>query len=117
MGTAGQTIGRSVLIRLWTVICKDLAQVLDAFIPNVAQAAHPDIFTRLNTFRTQTLPSFDPTTKKDDESPEETSYVNTLIGLENFQVPLVPTVNSRAGLYIYVNAAVSFVGWGWSTKC
>ena len=61
---------------------------------------------RLETFRTQTLPSFEPAEKKDGEMAEMASYMDSLIGSESFQIPLVPTVNSRAGLYIYLNAAV-----------
>ena len=38
---------------------------------------------------------------------EMNSYMDNLIGLERFQVPEIPMVNSRAGLYIYLNAAVS----------
>jgi len=89
---------------------KRLAQRLEAFIPTVKiqSVADAQIVTRLEAFRTQVLPSWDP--REEGEPVEEASYVDTLIGLDNFQVPLVPTINSRAGLYIYLNAAVSLAG-------
>lgn len=86
---------------------KRLAQRLNDFIPTVKihTVADAQTVSRLEAFRTQVLPSWDP--RAEGEPVEEASYVDTLIGLENFQVPLVPTINSRAGLYIYLNAAVS----------
>lgn len=62
-----------------------------------------EFISRLQLFRTQTLANFDPDEKKD--TAEVNSYMD-MIGLDSFQVPVIPTENSRAGLYIYVHAAV-----------
>jgi len=73
-----------------------------------------EFISRLEQFRTQTLASFDPDEKKD--TTEVNSYMD-MIGLDSFQVPVIPTENSRAGLYIYVHAAVRFSWWWfWSER-
>jgi len=51
-----------------------------------------------------TLASIEPADKKD-ATAEIPSYMD-MIGLDNVQIPEIPIVNSRAGLYIYVGAAV-----------
>jgi mediator of RNA polymerase II transcription subunit 5 len=64
----------------------------------------PDVAGRLELFRTETLCRFLPSERKEAEL---NSYVDNLIGLDSFQVPEIPVVNTRAGLYIYLSAAVS----------
>lgn len=64
----------------------------------------PEMAGRLEQFRTETLGKYLPAEKKD---VEVNSYVDNLIDMDNFQIPEIPLVNSRAGLYIYLSAAVS----------
>ncbi|KAK3325677.1 mediator complex, subunit Med5 [Apodospora peruviana] len=85
---------------------EQLCDNLEGFIPTIIQTSH-EIASRLDLFRTETLASFEPVTdKKDTAISEMNSYMDNLIGLERFQVPEIPVVNSRAGLYIYLNAAL-----------
>lgn len=65
----------------------------------------PPIAAQLDQFRTETLGKYLPAEKK--EAAEANSYMDSLIGLDNVQLAEVPVVNSRAGLYIYLSAAVS----------
>ena len=65
----------------------------------------PELAARLEGFRSRILGSH-LQTKKD--SAEANTYMDSLIGLDSVQVPEVPIVNSRAGLYIYLSAAVSY---------
>ncbi|KAK3940761.1 mediator complex, subunit Med5 [Diplogelasinospora grovesii] len=88
------------------VLRKQLSKSLDSFIASMMQS-QPDIAGRLELFRGQTLASFEPADKKKDAAVSDmSSYMDNLIGLDNFQVPEIPIVNSRAGLYIYLNAAL-----------
>jgi mediator of RNA polymerase II transcription subunit 5 len=84
--------------------CKMLSDALRRFMPWVMQVS-PDLAMRLDMFRTHTLCTNLPADKK--EADEATSYMDGLINLDNVQIPEVPVVNSRAGLYIYLSAAVS----------
>ena len=97
---------------IYAALRKHLVQRLTDFLPTVKiqSVADAQIVTRLDAFRSRVLPGWDP--KKEGEPVEEPSYVDTLIGLENFQVPPMPIVHTRAGLYIYLNAAVSPPGPG-----
>jgi mediator of RNA polymerase II transcription subunit 5 len=74
-----------------------------AFTPSIMQAL-PDVAGRLEMFRAQTLGKFLPSEKKESEL---SSYMDNLIGLDSLQVSEVPILNTRAGLYIYLSAAVS----------
>jgi mediator of RNA polymerase II transcription subunit 5 len=64
----------------------------------------PEVAGALELFRTQTLCKFLPSEKKESEL---NNYMDNLIGLDSLQIPEVPVVNTRAGLYIYLSAAVS----------
>lgn len=98
--------------RGWTDVVIDtrrqLADGLEAFVPTImqSQSTH-EIASRLEVFRTGTLASFEPDERKESAVSDMGNYMDNLIGLERFQVPEIPIVNSRAGLYIYLNAAVS----------
>jgi mediator of RNA polymerase II transcription subunit 5 len=81
-----------------------LWDALQAFLPCIMQSM-PPIAAQLEQFRTETLGKYLPAEKK--EAAEANSYMDSLIGLDNVQLPEVPVVNSRAGLYIYLSAAVS----------
>lgn len=73
------------------------------------QSAGP-IATRLDMFRTSTLAGFEPVDEQKNKSNAEIEDLfDSTVALENFVVPELPIVNSRAGLYIYLNAAVSAI--------
>ncbi|KAK3378393.1 mediator complex, subunit Med5, partial [Podospora didyma] len=86
-------------------IRKQLSNSLEAFLPAIMQTPS-EVTNRLDIFRSQTLASFEPVDKKDTAVSAINSYMDNLIGLENFQVPEIPIINSRAGMYIYLNAAL-----------
>jgi mediator of RNA polymerase II transcription subunit 5 len=72
-------------------------------LPNASQIA-----TRLEFFRTDTLAGFEPVDKKNEEATAEIDeLLESTVGLDSFVIPEMPITNSRAGLYIYLNAAVS----------
>jgi mediator of RNA polymerase II transcription subunit 5 len=74
-------------------------------VPSIMQSSS-EIAGRLELFRSQTLAAFDPADKKESAESEINTIMDNLIGLDNFHVPEVPIVNSRAGLYMYLDAAV-----------
>ncbi len=66
------------------------------------------IATRLDLFRSSTLASFE---SMDEKKREPSTGLDHLFDgtadLEHFVIPDLPIANSRAGLYIYLSAAVS----------
>lgn len=98
-------------------IRKALADGLRLFVPALMQttaqmpfspsATQPpaELAGQLELMQTQTLASFEPDDKKEADDAGINSYMG-LVELENVQIAEVPVVNSRAGLYIYLNAAV-----------
>ena len=85
---------------------KALSESLAVFVPSILQSAS-QIASRLELFRTGTLASFDPVDKKKEAANAEMDDIlDSTVGLENFIVPELPVSNTRAGLYIYLNAAV-----------
>ncbi|KAL1842691.1 hypothetical protein VTJ49DRAFT_4470 [Mycothermus thermophilus] len=84
-------------------ICKLLDDALQSFVPLEMQRA-PEVTARLERFRTETLAKNLPVSKKD--AAEPTSLVDNLVSPDSVQVPEGPIVNSRAGLYIYLSAAL-----------
>lgn len=59
-------------------------------------------------FRSQTLASFEPVDKQKEAAEAQVYEVfDQTVGLDSFQVRELPIENTRAGLYIYLNAAVS----------
>lgn len=88
---------------------KALSESLAVFVPSIMQSAS-QIAGRLELFRTETLASFDPVDKKKESANAEMDDIlDSTVGLENFVVPEMPIANTRAGLYIYLNAAVGLV--------
>lgn len=69
----------------------------------------PDIAAQLEMFRAQHLAPFGSSTDKKDAAAvsDMNSYMDSMMTLDTFQVPEVPIINTRAGLYIYLSAAVS----------
>jgi len=88
---------------------KELSALLESFIPLLSQS-NPQSATRLALFRTQTLPSIVPAEKKvkaNTASGEIDALIGEGLGVESIVVQELPVVNSRAGLYVYLNALVS----------
>lgn len=87
---------------------KALSQSLASFIPSIAQTSSP-IASRLELFRSEILAGFDPADKKKEATDEEElgELLDGSIGLEDIALQPLETARSRAGLYIYLNAAVS----------
>ena len=87
-------------------ICRKLLDSLDAFLPTLMHLT-TDITGRLEHFRSEVLARYAPQEKKSMDMP---SFMNDLsMSLESFQVPELPIVNTRAGLYIYLGAAVGIL--------
>ncbi|KAK5657305.1 hypothetical protein OQA88_3367 [Cercophora sp. LCS_1] len=84
---------------------RELAKGLDLFIPTIVGAVG-SVAQRLSLWRTQTLAGMEPVVEQQKKEAAEVSGYMDLMGMENFQVPEIPVVNSRAGLYIYVGAAL-----------
>ncbi len=85
---------------------KALSESLAVFVPSILQSAS-QIAGRLELFRTGTLAAFDPVDKKKDPaSVEMDDILDSTVGLDSFVVSELPITNTRAGLYIYLNAAV-----------
>lgn len=86
---------------------KALSQSLANFVPSIVQGA-PPIATKLELFRTETLAAFDPVDKKKEAADAEMDeLLDETLGLQNIVLPHVDIARSRAGLYVYLNAAVS----------
>ncbi|GKT85119.1 mediator of RNA polymerase II transcription subunit 5 [Colletotrichum tofieldiae] len=84
---------------------KALSESLANFVPTIMQSAGP-IATRLDMFRTSTLAGFEPVDEQKNKSNAEIEDLfDSTVALENFVISELPIVNSRAGLYIYLNAA------------
>ncbi|KAF3811437.1 Mediator of RNA polymerase II transcription subunit 5 [Colletotrichum gloeosporioides] len=85
---------------------KALSESLANFVPTIMQNAGP-IATRLDMFRTSTLAAFEPDDEqKNTSNVEIEDLFDSSVALENFVISELPIVNSRAGLYIYLNAAL-----------
>ncbi|KAK8017519.1 mediator of rna polymerase ii transcription subunit 5 [Apiospora rasikravindrae] len=83
---------------------KALSDSMASFVPSIMQNAS-QIAARLEFFRTETLASFEPADKKKEAANAEIDDIlDSTMGLDNFVIPEVPISNSRAGLYIYLNA-------------
>ncbi|XXH00752.1 hypothetical protein Hte_007102 [Hypoxylon texense] len=80
-------------------LSESLAGFIPSIMPNGSQIAG-----RLEIFRTETLTSFEPADKKKDMTNPAIDDIESTMALDNFMVTDLPTVNTRAGLYIYLNA-------------
>ena len=66
-----------------------------------------EIAGRLELFRSQNLANFEAVDKKKEaEDAQMFDVYDQTVGLDNFPVQELPIQNSRAGLYIFLNAAV-----------
>ncbi|TAQ91392.1 hypothetical protein B7494_g372 [Chlorociboria aeruginascens] len=92
------------LIVVWTG--KELSKSLADFVPLLLQSS-PQSAARLELFRTQTLVSMEPVDKKVQAANAEIDEIldsGMGLAIESIVVPELPNINSRAGLYIYLNA-------------
>ena len=97
---------------------KELSKVLANFVPLFMQSS-PQNAARLEVFRTQTLVAIEPVEKKEKEAVAGKEIDDILdegmgLGIESIVVQDMPPLNSRAGLYIYINSLVSgrpFLWW------
>lgn len=86
---------------------KALSESLGSFIPSIMQSGASQIAERLESFRTGTLASFEPMDKKNEAAKAQfDDLMDATLGLDNLAVPELPVINTRAGLYIYLNAAL-----------
>ena len=95
---------------------KELKDALASFVPLLLQNS-PQSAQRLEVFRTQTILAIEPVDKKEraaDKEIEEILEEGMGMGIENMVVADVPIVNSRAGLYVYLNSLVSWTQSFWS---
>ncbi|KAJ4167726.1 mediator complex subunit [Fusarium falciforme] len=84
---------------------KELAASLASFVPTLQLV--PELTEKLELFRTETLASLDPADKKKQvANAAMDELLDSTVGLENFVIPEIPISNTRAGLYIYLNAAL-----------
>lgn len=84
-----------------------LSDSLAVFVPSIIQSAQA-VAAKLEMFRTQTLASFEPVDKKAQAAKAEIDDIlDSTMGLDTLAIPEIRITNSRAGLYIYLSAAVS----------
>lgn len=91
---------------------KTLSKTLESFVPLLLHTS-PQSAARLELFRTQTLVAVEPVDKKDVSANKEIDELldeGMGLGIDSIVVVELPTMNSRAGLYIYLNSLVSLVG-------
>jgi mediator of RNA polymerase II transcription subunit 5 len=84
-----------------------LSKALADFIP-LLMPSHPPTAGRLELFRSQTLVGMEPLEKKSSASNAIDDILDEglNLGMDNLVVADVPSINSRAGLYIYLSALV-----------
>lgn len=86
---------------------KALSESLSSFIPSIMQSGASQIAERLESFRTGTLASFEPLDKKNEAAKAEfDDLIDSTLGFDNLAVSEIAVMNTRAGLYIYLNAAL-----------
>lgn len=88
---------------------KAMSESLTSFVPSIVQSAS-QIADRLEYFRTTTLAGFEPVDKKNEDEHAQIddiiTYNSNMAAIDSLVLPEVPLTNSRAGLYIYLNALV-----------
>ena len=85
---------------------KQLSKTLASFEPLLQNS--PLSAARIAVFRTQTLVQIEPVDKKERAADKEIEDIlDEATGLESMVVVDLPVMNSRAGLYIYLNSLVS----------
>ena len=84
---------------------KYLSDAMESFLPSVVQGLTPDVVQKLDMFRTQTLASLDPDLR-DRKNAEMDNMIDPSMALEAVHVPDIHIPNTRAALYVYLNATV-----------
>ncbi|KAI0157878.1 Med5-domain-containing protein [Hypoxylon sp. FL1284] len=79
---------------------KALSEGLANFVPSIIHSGS-QIASRLELFRNETLASFE---QKQDMANPMIDDIESSMALDNFIISELPNVNSRAGLYIHLNA-------------
>ncbi|KAB5563076.1 mediator complex subunit Med5 [Coniochaeta sp. 2T2.1] len=113
---------RSAFVLLLSTICENPAvlsalsgmsaqggrkQLSDGLAKFISTLQPTEITPQLEMFRTQTLPSLEPVDKQKEAAEAQVYEVfDQTVGLDSFQVRELPVENTRAGLYIYLNAAL-----------
>ena len=88
---------------------KQLSKTLANFVPLLLHSS-PQSAARLELFRTQTMVQLEPVDKKEIEANKEIDAIldeGMGLGIDSVIVADLPTMNSRANLYIYLNSLVS----------
>jgi mediator of RNA polymerase II transcription subunit 5 len=86
---------------------KQLSKTLANFVPLLVQNS-PQSAARLELFRTQTMVQIEPVDKKEIEANKEIDAIlDEGLGIDSVAVADLPTINSRANLYVYLNSLVS----------
>jgi mediator of RNA polymerase II transcription subunit 5 len=88
---------------------KELKDTLANFVPLLLQSS-PQGAARLEVFRTETLLAIEPVDKKERAADKEIDDIleeGMALGIESMVVADLPSLNSRAGLYVYLNSLVS----------
>src|SRR6185437_15101127 len=88
---------------------KLLAEALAGFVPIIISTSPEKVVHHLDIFRTRTLPELDPPGKDaaHGDSGDVDDILDSAMALETFVLPQMLIPNTRAALYIYLNAAVS----------
>ena len=89
-------------------IRKSLSQTLATFVPFLSHNS-PQIAARLELFLTQTLAVLEPVDKKVQAANAELNDIideSMGLGIESIVVADMPVMNSRAGLYVWLNSLV-----------
>ena len=88
---------------------KEFSKTLGAFVSFLLPSS-PHSAERLEVFRTQTMVAIEPVDKKEAAANKEIDEIlDEGLGVDIMVIPDVPVVNSRAGLYIYLNSLVGFI--------
>ncbi|KAI0595642.1 mediator complex subunit Med5 [Biscogniauxia sp. FL1348] len=82
-----------------------LSESIASFVPSILQNSS-QIATRLELFRTDTLASFEPADKRKEVMNSAIDDIESSLAVGNIVIADLPVTNSRAGLYIYLNAAL-----------
>jgi len=87
---------------------KELGKTLASFVPLLLQSS-PQSAARLELFRTQALVALEPIDKKEIAASKEIDEMlggGIELGIESLIISELPAMNSRSGLYIYLNSLV-----------
>ncbi|PSR81209.1 mediator complex, subunit Med5 [Coniella lustricola] len=104
-----QALNESYTKSVRRALSKSLANFVPALVQGSSQETQgtAQIAAKLEMFRTQTLAGFEPVDKKNQAANEEMNELfDETIGLQNVVLQPLDIARSRAGLYIYLNAAL-----------